>query len=105
MDFCISCPDFLLTDGNEKDGKRIIVTAFLGCHGSFERYVNGIDEFPAVECSIGTILVGSKLQWEALDSVVRRALKVIEGAGAPFSDTLVSPRGQQLKEYKHDLFL
>ena len=73
-----SSSDFLLTDGNEKNGKRIIVTAFLGCHGSLERYIHGIDEFPAAECSIGTILVGSKLQWEALDAVVKRALKVKE---------------------------
>ncbi|CAG7818359.1 unnamed protein product [Allacma fusca] len=67
--------DVLLTDGNEKDGKRITITAFLGCHGSHLRYLNATEEFPASECTIGNVLISSKIKWDTLDTMVKKVFK------------------------------
>jgi len=66
----------LLSDSSEKEGKRIVVTVYLGCHGSNDRYVNPADGFFASECAVGTVAVSSRTKWDLLDSVVRRTFKV-----------------------------
>lgn len=67
---------FLTGDATEKEGKRIVVTVYLGSHGSYERYISPVEGLPAQECIIGTISVCNKTKWDALDSLVKRAFKV-----------------------------
>lgn len=50
------------------EGKRIVVTVFIGCHGSYERYINSHEGFPAPECNIGTVCVSNKTKWDVLDA-------------------------------------
>lgn len=57
---------------DDPDGKRVVVSVFLGSHGSYHKYV----EEDATQCPIATISVSGNTKWEMLDAMVRRAFKV-----------------------------
>jgi hypothetical protein len=67
----------LLCEALDGEGKRIVVTIFLGCHGSYERYINTQEGFPAHECNIGSVSVSNKTKWDVLDAMIKRAFKVL----------------------------
>lgn len=56
---------------SDPDGKRVTLSVFLGCHGSFNRYVED-----GTETAIASLSVSGKTKWEMLDAMVRRAFKV-----------------------------
>ncbi|XP_066902142.1 protein sickie isoform X3 [Halyomorpha halys] len=55
---------------SDPDGKRVTLTVFLGCHGSYHRYVED-----GSETAIASLSVSGKTKWEMLDAMVRRAFK------------------------------
>ncbi|BES93428.1 neuron navigator [Nesidiocoris tenuis] len=54
----------------DPDGKRVSLSVFLGCHGSYHRYV----EDPS-ECVVACLSVSGKTKWEMLDAMIRKAFK------------------------------
>ncbi|XP_024083600.1 protein sickie [Cimex lectularius] len=54
----------------DPDGKRVTLNVYLGCHGSYHRYIED-----GAECSIASLSVSGKTKWEMLDAMVRRAFK------------------------------
>lgn len=56
----------------DPEGKRVLVSVFLGCHGSYHKYV----EEEAAQCPIAAISVSGKTKWDMLDAMIRRAFKV-----------------------------
>ncbi|CAB0020595.1 unnamed protein product [Nesidiocoris tenuis] len=57
----------------DPDGKRVSLSVFLGCHGSYHRYV----EDPS-ECVVACLSVSGKTKWEMLDAMIRKAFKKLE---------------------------
>ncbi|XP_046669946.1 protein sickie isoform X3 [Homalodisca vitripennis] len=55
----------------DPDGKRVLVSVYLGSHGSYHKYV----EEGAATCPIAAISVSGKTKWDMLDAMVRRAFK------------------------------
>jgi len=68
----------LLCEASDCEGKRIIVTVFLGCHGSYERYSSLQEGFPALEVNIGSVSVSNKTKWDVLDAMIKRTFKVTQ---------------------------
>lgn len=58
---------------DDPEGKRALISVYLGCHGSYHKYV----EEEAVQCPIAAISVSGKTKWDMLDTMVRRAFKVM----------------------------
>ncbi|XP_071526574.1 uncharacterized protein [Panulirus ornatus] len=67
--------DVILIDPSDKDGKRVSITVFMGCHGDYDKYINPVDGLTATECVIGAISVSGKTKWDMLDSLVKRIFK------------------------------
>ncbi|MPC22653.1 Neuron navigator 2 [Portunus trituberculatus] len=67
--------DVILIDPSDKDGKRVSITVYMGCHGDYDKYVNPIDGLQGSECIIGAISVSGKTKWDMLDSLVKRIFK------------------------------
>ncbi|XP_035704114.1 protein sickie isoform X4 [Folsomia candida] len=83
--------DILLCEASsDMEGKRIVVTVFIGCHGSYERYINSHEGFPAPECNIGTVCVSNKTKWDVLDAGIKRAFKEYLGRVDPISNVGLS---------------
>lgn len=55
----------------DPDGKRVTLSVYLGCHGSYHRYIED-----SSECVIASVSVSGKTKWEMLDALIRRAFKV-----------------------------
>uniref|UniRef100_A0A0K8SI33 AAA+ ATPase domain-containing protein n=2 Tax=Lygus hesperus TaxID=30085 RepID=A0A0K8SI33_LYGHE len=54
----------------DPDGKRVTLSVYLGCHGSYHRYIED-----ATECIVASVSVSGKTKWEMLDAMIRRAFK------------------------------
>ncbi|XP_042211886.1 neuron navigator 3-like isoform X4 [Homarus americanus] len=67
--------DVILIDPSDKDGKRVSITVFMGCHGNYDKYMIPVDGITACECIIGAISVSGKTKWDMLDSLVKRIFK------------------------------
>lgn len=67
--------DVILIDPSDKDGKRVSITVFMGCHGDYDKYMNPVDGITAIDCVIGAISVSGKTKWDMLDSLVKRIFK------------------------------
>lgn len=67
--------DVILIDPSDKDGKRVSITVYMGCHGDFDKYLNPVDGLQGSECVIGAISVSGKTKWDMLDSLVKRIFK------------------------------
>ncbi|XP_063844277.1 protein sickie-like isoform X2 [Scylla paramamosain] len=67
--------DVILIDPSDKDGKRVSITVYMGCHGDYDKYVNPVDGLQGSECVIGAISVSGKTKWDMLDSLVKRIFK------------------------------
>ncbi|XP_054270358.1 protein sickie isoform X2 [Macrosteles quadrilineatus] len=67
-DAITSSEDRTLMD--DPDGKRVLVSVYLGSHGSYHKYVE-----KAPQCPIATLSVSGNTKWEMLDAMVRRAFK------------------------------
>ncbi|XP_076333262.1 uncharacterized protein LOC143237656 isoform X2 [Tachypleus tridentatus] len=65
-----SGPPNIATDEN---GKRIIISAYLCCHGNYKK-VTAQNE-PTEEMLIGSVSVNAKTKWDLLDNVVKKAFK------------------------------
>lgn len=60
----------------ERDGKRISVSVFFGCHGDSAKNCSLVKETaPTSEVLIGSIFVSTKTKWDILDSLIRRSFK------------------------------
>lgn len=57
----------------DPDGKRVLISVYMGPHGSHHKYV----EEKASYCTIAVISISGKTNWEILDAMVRRAFKVL----------------------------
>lgn len=55
---------------SDPDGKRVTLSVFLGCHGSYHRYVE-----EGTEIAIASLSISGKTKWEMLDAMIRRAFK------------------------------
>uniref|UniRef100_A0A1B6D2Z1 AAA+ ATPase domain-containing protein n=2 Tax=Clastoptera arizonana TaxID=38151 RepID=A0A1B6D2Z1_9HEMI len=55
----------------DPDGKRVLVSVYLGSHGSYHKYI----EEESQNCVIAAISVSGKTKWDMLDAMVRRAFK------------------------------
>ncbi len=66
--------DFMFTDPDDMDAKKVAVWVFFGSHGGYHKYVDERNE--RNECPISLIPVSTKTNWEALDNLVFRAFKV-----------------------------
>lgn len=67
--------DVILIDPSDKDGKRVSITVFMGCHGDYDKYMNPADGVSFSECIIGAISVSGKTKWDMLDNLVKRIFK------------------------------
>ncbi|XP_076054657.1 uncharacterized protein LOC143033284 isoform X3 [Oratosquilla oratoria] len=67
--------DVLLIDPSDKDGKRVTISVYMGCHGEIDKYVFPSDGYPTSECVIGAITVSGKTKWDMLDNLVKRIFK------------------------------
>ncbi|KAL1138820.1 hypothetical protein AAG570_008882, partial [Ranatra chinensis] len=54
----------------DPDGKRVTVSVYLGCHGSYHKYIE-----EGIECPIASLSISSKTKWDMLDAMIRRAFK------------------------------
>ncbi|XP_073983864.1 sickie isoform X3 [Rhodnius prolixus] len=54
----------------DPDGKRVTLSVYLGCHGSYHRYVED-----GIECPIASLSISGKTKWDMLDAMIRRAFK------------------------------
>ena len=68
--------DLLLLHPLDKDGKKVNIAVFLGCHGDYNKYIKPCDGFTASdECVIGAISISNKSKWDILDGLVKRIFK------------------------------
>ncbi|KAK3876795.1 hypothetical protein Pcinc_018438 [Petrolisthes cinctipes] len=67
--------DVILIDPSDKDGKRVTIAVYLGCHGDYDKYINPADGMSSSECIIGAISVSGKTKWDMLDNLVKRIFK------------------------------
>ena len=67
--------DILLVNPKDKNGKRVNINVFLGCHGDYQKYVCPGDGSTTGECIIGAISISSKTKWEEIDNSVKQILK------------------------------
>ncbi|KAG0703727.1 Neuron navigator 2 [Chionoecetes opilio] len=67
--------DVILIDPSDKDGKRVSITVYMGCHGDIDKYENPMDGLMGGECVIGAISVSGKTKWDMLDSLAKRIFK------------------------------
>ncbi|KAG1650618.1 Neuron navigator 2 [Nymphon striatum] len=68
-----SSVDMLLGETQvDRDGKRVLISVFLGCHGDYSKYSTRQKDS---EILIGSVFVSSKTKWDLLDNIVRRAFK------------------------------
>ncbi|KAF2369172.1 ATPase AAA-type core [Trinorchestia longiramus] len=78
IDDTITLPDagdLLLLHPLDKDGKKVNIAVFLGCHGDFTKYVQPPEGCSASECVIGAISISNKSKWDILDGLVKRIFK------------------------------
>ncbi|KAK9498641.1 hypothetical protein O3M35_003227 [Rhynocoris fuscipes] len=54
----------------DPDGKRVTLSVYLGCHGSYHRYIE-----EGIGCPIASLSVSGKTKWDMLDALIRRAFK------------------------------
>lgn len=67
--------DLLLLHPLDKDGKKVDIAVFLGCHGDYEKYLKPAEGCPVTECVIGAISISNKSKWDILDGLVKRIFK------------------------------
>ena len=68
--------DLLLMHPMDKDGKKVDISVFLGCHGEYDKYINPPEGCsPTSKCVIGSISISNKSKWDILDSFTRRIFK------------------------------
>lgn len=58
----------------DPDGKRVIVSVFLGSHGSYHKYIE--DGNTPSSCVIAALFLSGKTKWDMLDCLIRRVFKV-----------------------------
>ncbi|XP_047740885.1 neuron navigator 2 [Hyalella azteca] len=78
IDDTIALPDagdLLLLHPLDKDGKKVNIAVFLGCHGDYSKYIQPVDGCSTSECVIGAISISNKSKWDILDGLVKRIFK------------------------------
>jgi hypothetical protein len=60
----------------DPDGKRVVVSVFLGSHGSYHKYIE--DGNTPSSCVIAALFLSGKTKWDMLDCLIRRVFKVRE---------------------------
>lgn len=78
IDDSIALPDagdLLLLHPLDKDGKKVNIAVFLGCHGDYGKYIKPADGCSTSECVIGAISISNKSKWDILDGLVKRIFK------------------------------
>jgi hypothetical protein len=58
----------------DPDGKRVVVSVFLGSHGSYHKYIE--EGNTPSSCVIAALFLSGKTKWDLLDSLIRRVFKV-----------------------------
>lgn len=67
--------DLLFLHPLDKDGKKVNLAVFLGCHGEYSKYLSPSDDCTRSECVIGAISISNKSKWDILDGLVKRIFK------------------------------
>ncbi|KAJ4436121.1 hypothetical protein ANN_18748 [Periplaneta americana] len=57
----------------DPDGKRVVVSVFLGSHGSYHKYIE--ESNTPSYCVIAALFLSGKTKWDMLDCLIRRAFK------------------------------
>ncbi|PNF13684.1 hypothetical protein B7P43_G15281 [Cryptotermes secundus] len=57
----------------DPDGKRVVVSVFLGSHGSYHKYIE--DGNTPSSCVIAALFLSGKTKWDMLDCLIRRVFK------------------------------
>ena len=64
----------LFDNVTDPDGKHVVVSVFLGSHGSYHKYIEEGNSPSA--CVVAALFLSGKTKWDMLDCLIRRAFKV-----------------------------
>ena len=59
---------------SDPDGKRVVVSVFLGSHGIYHKYIE--EGNTPSSCMIAALFLSGKTKWDMLDCLIRRVFKV-----------------------------
>lgn len=73
-DTCAIYSYFSCYFASDPDGKRVVVSVFLGSHGSYHKYIE--EGNTPSSCMIAALFLSGKTKWDMLDCLIRRVFKV-----------------------------
>lgn len=65
---------FFSSSPSDPEGKRVVVSVFLGSHGSYHKYIE--EGNAPSSCMIAALFLSGKTKWDMLDCLIRRVFKV-----------------------------